>query len=723
MASTPDPRPRPLALHQERNLRISTAIAMWVGGAAALAAGALLGALAPDQAPLAWGVVGWSISVALFTALVFPRRSDRTLHILTNAFCALGAITVSFGILISGGAGSPYIELLLFPALYAAYFFSARGMIAHLAFYSALLFGVAMLEPAPDASFVATRLLIVVAGAWAISTVITWHHVRLLAAEASAREQALRDPLTGAHNLRGLRAEVEAAPLGPGTGLLLIDIDNFKGVNSHFGHTGADRLLTQIAEELAGAAGDRACVARIGGDEFVVLVRDRDAGAITSLVTACEEATNRARAATGLPGFDLTASVGSATWPSAGDDLSSLMDAADHEMLARKRDSRRGRVDAAIAELAAPTHDRPHAVIALPTAQTPATPARAPRDAAAWIGARPPRMLAGAIAWLAAAIATGAVLLLSADDLAYPEVVAVLAGSGVIAAAMLLILGSRFEARVAFLSDLCAVVCLVVIIALTGGPTSPMLPFILLPIAISAYFASTREAIAQLVVGIAVCATPLLYADADEWIAYCVRFVALASTAMVLTLVISRSRHALDAAERSAREQALHDPLTRLPNRRTFTARLGAALAKAETSGTDGVCAAIIDLDNFKRVNDRHGHATGDRLLRGIGEALGTVVRTGDTIARVGGDEFAIVAPGTDLETARVLGERCVTTVEAVAEKLGCADCGVSATVGFALHRRDADTADELIAAADTALLQAKDAGKRRVACLDRAAA
>lgn len=706
---------------EERNLRISTAIAMLVSGGSALMVGTLLGAADPGREAASFAITAWTFITSVYAAVFWPRISARAVYVQTNIVCGLGAVAVMSASLLSGGADSAYLQIILFPALYAAYFFSMRTATAHLALYTAMGAGVLLVSASPDDPYAATRVLVTFAGAWALGGVISWHRRRLLGAEAQARRQALCDPLTGIHNLRGLRADVDASPPEHGTALLVIDIDNFKGVNSHYGHTGADRLLIAVARQLTEAAGDGAVVSRIGGDEFVVLVRGHDQDGLRSLIERCETAVLQSRSAAGFGGPDLTASIGAAAWPRDGQDLSALLDAADHDMLARKRDSRRGRVD--VAALSAPDGQchGPHPAL-VPDDDAPAEGPR-PSRIAAWWRALPARTVAGTAGWWSAATAALAVYLLAGGAITTPAVVLGLIVYAVLAGALLLVLTPRLGEPVFIVSDITAFACLVTIVALTGGTMSPMLPFILVPVATTAYFSSRPEALANLAGSIVVCATPFVYATAQERLDYAVGFVALATIATVLTLVISRNRRELDAAERAAREQALQDPLTRMPNRRAFSDHLSDALTGAADAGGAVVCAAIIDLDNFKRVNDRHGHAAGDLLLRSIGQALEEVVRHDDVVARVGGDEFAIVAPGTDLAMGRMLGERCVTTVEQVAARLGYDDCAVSATVGFALYRRDAQTADDLIAAADTALLRAKDAGKRRVACPDLAAA
>jgi diguanylate cyclase (GGDEF)-like protein len=134
------------------------------------------------------------------------------------------------------------------------------------------------------------------------------------------------------------------------------------------------------------------------------------------------------------------------------------------------------------------------------------------------------------------------------------------------------------------------------------------------------------------------------------------------------------------------------DPLTGCLNRRGFTERLDAELRRAEREG--GVVSLIqLDLNGFKEVNDRHGHAAGDELLRWVGSTLQGLLRGSDATGRLGGDEFALVLPGVSAAEARAIADR---TVAALAERVGSA-AGVACFPvdghdGDAVHRHaDAD--------------------------------
>ncbi|MCV2491839.1 GGDEF domain-containing protein [Geodermatophilus sp. YIM 151500] len=117
-----------------------------------------------------------------------------------------------------------------------------------------------------------------------------------------------------------------------------------------------------------------------------------------------------------------------------------------------------------------------------------------------------------------------------------------------------------------------------------------------------------------------------------------------------------------DITERKALEaqlvhRSLHDPLTGLPNRVLFQDRLWHALSRGKRESTP-TCVLIIDLDNFKAINDELGHPTGDRVLVAFADRLRSVLRASDTAARLGGDEFSIVCENTEPADARVLADR-----------------------------------------------------------------
>jgi diguanylate cyclase (GGDEF)-like protein len=175
------------------------------------------------------------------------------------------------------------------------------------------------------------------------------------------------------------------------------------------------------------------------------------------------------------------------------------------------------------------------------------------------------------------------------------------------------------------------------------------------------------------------------------------RFATLAA----LAYVNARQRDLL-------RRQALTDELTAAYNRRHFYDRLSAELADVRRHG-HCVALVVLDVDDFKAVNDRHGHPAGDETLRAFAGVLRREVRAGDVVCRTGGEEFAVIAPHIACDEGRALVQRLVRAVAAAG--LG-PDGTVTASAGLAMAPQDGTAPDELFQIADDRLIAAKRAGK-----------
>ena len=192
-----------------------------------------------------------------------------------------------------------------------------------------------------------------------------------------------------------------------------------------------------------------------------------------------------------------------------------------------------------------------------------------------------------------------------------------------------------------------------------------------------------------------------------------IAIVAINLTALILlayvAMVIAREqRRARDAAIRLSTV----DPVTGLYNRTFFFAAVDREIARSARSGR-GFCLLMMDLDELKAINDRHGHFIGDRVLRGVGDVIAEGVRRIDIAARYGGDEFVVLLPETEVTGAYVLAEKI---------RLGVADLTVPGTearssmsVGVVSFPDDGRTSDELMISADQAMYSSKHAGKNRV--------
>lgn len=165
-------------------------------------------------------------------------------------------------------------------------------------------------------------------------------------------------------------------------------------------------------------------------------------------------------------------------------------------------------------------------------------------------------------------------------------------------------------------------------------------------------------------------------------------------------------------AERTIRQLSLRDPLTGLANRRFLNENARHLIAGARRSGKQMAVLAV-DLDEFKAVNDRHGHAAGDAVLLAAAERMQQLLRESDVIARFGGDEFVIVLGQVDdAEAAREVAGRVVNSLCQPIPLAAGGSARIGASVGIAMCCADGETLDELLQKADAALYAAKRDGK-----------
>lgn len=183
--------------------------------------------------------------------------------------------------------------------------------------------------------------------------------------------------------------------------------------------------------------------------------------------------------------------------------------------------------------------------------------------------------------------------------------------------------------------------------------------------------------------------------------------------ALALAVVNARYYEELLRDRELLRIQASTDALTGVANRAAISGRLAAELARAGRENRP-VCAAMVDVDHFKQVNDQYGHAAGDAVLKTVSGVIGRSLRAYDTLGRLGGEEFLIIVPGADETSARSMCERIRCAVEAHRTSFEDESIKVTISVGFAVSRGEADV-ERLIHLADAAMYRAKKAGRNRV--------
>jgi diguanylate cyclase (GGDEF)-like protein len=250
-------------------------------------------------------------------------------------------------------------------------------------------------------------------------------------------------------------------------------------------------------------------------------------------------------------------------------------------------------------------------------------------------------------------------------------------------------------------------------IFLTGGAMSFVQPMLVATLLYAAFFFPARWAWPLSIELILAAGTPLLYDGNAIEEAFLPHYVALVAGFLSATWVLVGLRKRLFEAELHQRDIAHRDPLTGVANRRQFDAVLQRELAARShprggrrKNDESPLALLILDLDDFKTINDTHGHPVGDAILRQVAERAQAILRSGDTLARIGGDEFAIVAPGVDGVAVSNLAD---SVCHAVSTRYSDARTpSPSASIGWAVFPDDGRDFETLLSAADERMLNRK---------------
>lgn len=255
----------------------------------------------------------------------------------------------------------------------------------------------------------------------------------------------------------------------------------------------------------------------------------------------------------------------------------------------------------------------------------------------------------------------------------------------------------------------------------TGGAMSFAEPMLVTTLLYAAFFFPAKWAWPLSIELILTAGTPLLYDPNALGDAFLPRYVALVAGFLSATWVLVGLRKRLFAAELHHRDIANRDPLTGVANRRRFDEVLQRELVQRRASGgrrkidQSPLALLVIDLDDFKGINDNHGHPVGDAVLCRVAERIQSILRSTDTLARIGGDEFAVIAPGAHGDGARLMAEAIRDAVNTQYSDSGTP--ASSASIGWAVFPDDGEDFETLIRAADERMLSRKR-GNQRLAVL-----
>jgi diguanylate cyclase (GGDEF)-like protein len=491
-------------------------------------------------------------------------------------------------------------------------------------------------------------------------------------AHGEVRVRAEQDALTGLRNHGSFQRELgQAVEKGAPFAVLMLDLDDFKGFNDALGHPAGDALLVDIARSMAAATRDGDRLYRYGGDEFATILPGADR-IVAHEVAERIRRTVRARAeATAGEDSDprpmVTISAGLACFPDDGRTKDELVAVADRALYQVKPTDSRG-TDRALADPYLRALDE---------------------TALALLDHHDPDRLLDVIVGRAIALlgTPHGFLYLREPD---ADSIAVRVGTGLFQG----YLGLRMTLDEGLGGRIVA----------TGRPLaiddydswegrSTKLPSDTFGSVVGVPLTSGGRVVG--VLGLASGNTARRWGSRD--------IGALTSFGKLASIALDNAR-LIDVAQRGA----LYDPTTGLPNRELLTDRIAHALAGHQADDTGSIAVVLLGLDRFKVINESLGHLMGDRLLVAVGQRLVRGVRPGDTVARVGGDEFGIIFdPVADADEARSIADRIVNELRAPFP-LGDREWFVTASMGIALAQPGRATPDELLREAEIAMVRAK---------------
>ncbi len=553
-----------------------------------------------------------------------------------------------------------------------------------------------------------------------------------LDAEEKSRAAAIVDPLTGLLNRTALQARaVELTHHLAGVGsaqvaVIVGDVDHLKSINDEHGHAAGDEVLVSVARRLETVVAQNGSLYRFGGEEFVALLEGAAAGVATGLAERMRAAA-RQETSGGIP---VTMSLGVATSNAQVRDYALLFACADRALYRAKAGGRDRVVTSGSADLArageavadrgdAPLDRRLRPAVPLQAAAaTGGAPARDDRPSDA------PRSLLIATATerehMLDIFARQRRVSAFTSPISFVALASTVPWFGwtsvipvVVSVALATAIHTIVPQRVARPEYPMTLAVMFTLVGVAGGlllaDPAPLfaLPFLTVLMFVTGAALPARGAAGVAVFGGAVIAAAALLMDAPAVLGN----PSILLLPLALLGAVSLFGYGIGQATVDQLGVATIDQLTGMLNRTALRARV-AELSHRLDAGGKPVAVLVADLDNFKAINDEHGHATGDRVLAEVADRMRTGLRLFDSAYRIGGEEFLVLLVGMDERGAAVVAERIRASVGGrgvaglpVTVSVGVSDCGAGAAFDY----------ERLFGAADAALRVAKANGRNRV--------
>ncbi len=712
---------RAAAPRDERELAMIVGAVWWIVSPLSLVVGTFLLPPVIDSGINEWRVGGMAFALVVAAShLTWMRRLPPKAGYDALFVTVLIGLSCTLTLMLVAPVTVAALTLHLLPAaMFSAYFLSGRRTAVVVALVTVitvvpLIFNL----DESTAQRMTSRLTVWMPIVWLISLAIHLQGRDRRESVAAAERQAFTDPLTSIDNLRALIRNAERVLARPVTharvtALLVIDIDELREINTMFGHAAGDDVLRDVAKSLSAVVGPGHTVARISGDTFAVLIEEVSPADVAAMVLRYRSAVQSAPIREELPGLRLDAAIGEATRPADGDTLEELMTAAERSLYAVKQEHASIREPVAAGSTVADVKTTPRPR----TEEDPPDPtAIKPASEEPFFLGRPLHSLTAVVAWYLAITLVLTSLAMPDADRSQLDSILIYGFALFVPATLNFFFTPAIGTVRHAVNDAITLAAIAVAAYLTGGALSPAWALVFMFLMHDGWFMSGRQLAPRFLGATLVILLPVFYDDLGSG-AQRTATIATLYMGVVITfeqiLAMGFNRTYMLRAEDITRRLAELDPLTGLPARPAFEQVMHVRLGELRYYDIDALAIVMLDLDGFKRINAERGHGAGDRVLCDVADTLRATTRGEDLVARIGADEFAVLMPTNDEQQAHALAERLVNAADACLKSSPDTEgLTITARAGFALYPTHGRSVDQLVAAAELALLTVKAGGR-----------